>query len=734
MNSLSGNLGISRRSTCEALSIFVFVFMLFVLAGVDSARAQDTVSRFAYVPNNNGISIYTVNVKTGQLRSNGYVFEELGMIAAAVDHSERFVYAVNVDFNTISAYTIDASTGQLTAVTGSPYATGVNPVSVTVDASNQFVYVANQGSNNISAYALDSTTGALTPVTGSPFASGLGPVSVAITPSGNFAYACNANDSPGGDVSAYTVDATTGALTTIAGSPFLPQSGGFGLTLSPSGDFGYVGGNDVVAFSINPTTGVPTAIPDSPVAPTGTNYIAVSPSGKYVYATGGTNGISGFSVNATTGKLTLLKGSPFASGEYPSYMTIDASGTRLYVTDFGSSASGSNDVWTFKIAGGGGLTLLNEVRTPSLAGGVALVSGSAAVTYTPTFAYVANSGSGNISGYAINAKNGHLTGVSGSPFTAGTNTYAVTTDPSGRFAYAANEGSNSVSAYTIDASTGALTAVSGSPYPAGAGSDAVAVDPSGRFVYVANGGSGNPNIPSLSAYTINTSTGALTAVSGSPYATGGATTTSVSVTVDPTGQFVYVSNMSLILQSGSISAFTINAGTGALTTVTGSPFGGVSSPNSVAVDASGRFAYVANEGTINFSYVISAFEIAPTTGALNLLSYSSSLGANTSWVAADPWGQFVYAAQIDTGVLALSFNSTTDALALLSDSACSGNPIAAAIDPSGKFAYGANPAPDNTINACAIDKTTGNLTPISGEFAIAAGTNPVSVVTTGTIQ
>jgi hypothetical protein len=47
------------------------------------------------------------------------------------------------------------------------------------------------------------------------------------------------------------------------GSPFLSKSGGFGVTVAPSGKFGYVGsggGAQVTAFSINPTTGVPTAV------------------------------------------------------------------------------------------------------------------------------------------------------------------------------------------------------------------------------------------------------------------------------------------------------------------------------------------------------------------------------------------------------------------------------------------------------------------------------------------
>ncbi|QRY35144.1 beta-propeller fold lactonase family protein (plasmid) [Variovorax sp. PDNC026] len=59
----------------------------------------------------------------------------------------------------------------------------------------------------------------------------------------------------------------------------------------------------------------------------------------------------------------------------------------------------------------------------------------------------------------------------------------VCAEPPSRFAYVSNGDSNSVSAYTVDASTGALRAATTlsvpSPY-------ALTVDPSGRFVYVSS--------------------------------------------------------------------------------------------------------------------------------------------------------------------------------------------------------------------------------------------------------
>jgi len=742
MSLLSRNLN-NYRST-GSLSLLGVILFGFVHAG---SAAATVVPRYAYVAGANGISIYTVNTKTGQLRSDGYAFPGSGLGAATVDPSGKYLYALGsatLGDNLISAFTIDATSGALTAIAGSPYATGSGPQSITVDPSDDFLYVTNDNSNSISAYAIDSSTGGLSSVNGSPFASGQGPASLAIDPSGRFAYVGNENDSPGGDVSGYTIDATTGALIPMAGSPFLSGSGGFGVIVAPSGKFGYVGsggGAQITAFSINSTTGIPTEVAGSPfIGPgAGSVSIVVSPSSKYVYAIGNDN-ISAFSVKAATGKLTSVAGSPFAAGDNAYYGTIAPGGNRLYVRNIAS-----DDVWTYQIAGSGALTLMNEVRTPPGFGPVALLNGSAAVTYTARFAYVVNQGSNtvasSISAYTIDAKNGHMTAVSGSPFEdggSGTFVFAasVAVDPSSRFAYVAN-GNNTLSAYTIDATTGALTTI-GSPIAAGPQPNSVTVDPSGRFVYVANGGSGNPNTPSVSAYAINASTGALTAITGSPFATGGSKTASVAVTMDPTGQFVYVASVSLIAGSGNISALTINPSTGALTTVSGSPFGAtnINGPGSVAVDASGRFAYVANLGMVNSEYEMSAFAINSATGALAFLNYSPNLGAGTNSVATDPSGQFAYGTQIAVSELvALGFNSTNDTFSLLDSDVCIVNngSAAIAVDPSGKFAYVAN-SEANNVTACSINQTTGDLGNISGEEKVEAGTNPISVVTAGTFQ
>jgi 6-phosphogluconolactonase len=68
------------------------------------------------------------------------------------------------------------------------------------------------------------------------------------------------------------------------------------------------------------------------------------------------------------------------------------------------------------------------------------------------------------------------------------------------------------------------------------------------------------------------------------------------VAVDSTGKFAYVANVF----DNTVSAYSI-AFNGALTPVPGSPFAAGGEPSSVAMDSTGKFAYVANPTSGNVS-------------------------------------------------------------------------------------------------------------------------------------
>jgi 6-phosphogluconolactonase (cycloisomerase 2 family) len=234
----------------------------------------------------------------------------------------QFVYVAN-DGGNVSAYTINASTGALMPILGSPFGAGGGPFSVAVDPTGRFAYVTNQFSDDVSGYTINATTGALTAIPGSPFATGLTPLSVAVDPAGKFAYVANDFSS---DVSGYTINATTGALTPIPGSPFPAGLGPFSVAVDPTGKFAYVANlavSNVSGYTINPTTGALTPIPGSPF-PSGLSpsSVAVDPTGKFAYVANDlSNDVSGYTINATTGALAPVPGSPFAAGFCPTSVT-----------------------------------------------------------------------------------------------------------------------------------------------------------------------------------------------------------------------------------------------------------------------------------------------------------------------------------------------------------------------------------------------------------------------------
>ena len=302
--------------------------------------------------------------------------------------------------------------------------------------------------------------------------------------------------------------------------------------------------------------------------PAGVREGTAAPAIVYV-ANNGSNTVSGYTINATTGALVAATGSPFAAGTNPAAVAVSSNGAFAFVAN-----SGSNNVSAYTI---------NATTGVLTAAGAAVAAGTnpSAITVSPNgaFAFVANSGSNNVSAYTINSTTGALTAVAGGAVAAGTTPVAAAVSANSSFLYVVNQGSNNVSAYAIDAGTGALTALAGgtgNPFAAGTAPVGIAIAPNGSFVYVANSGTNN-----VSAYSVNIGTGALTALAGgigNPFAAG---TTPAGITIAPNAAFVYVANGG----SNDVSAYTLDSGTGVLTALaggTGNPFAAGTSPSGIA--------------------------------------------------------------------------------------------------------------------------------------------------------
>jgi 6-phosphogluconolactonase (cycloisomerase 2 family) len=176
------------------------------------------------------------------------------------------------------------------------------------DPQGRFLFVGSEGSGEIWVFQINATTGALTETAGSPFTapSFTSADIMTVDASGKFLYVGQVFASNG--VAAFAINQTTGALTPIPGSPFTTLgvaqiraslTGEFLLGVAQIQDAGASATDTHIhVFSLNATTGVPTEVSGSPFATTSAPFdLAISPNGKFVY-TVGTN-----TTTATTGSI-----------------------------------------------------------------------------------------------------------------------------------------------------------------------------------------------------------------------------------------------------------------------------------------------------------------------------------------------------------------------------------------------------------------------------------------------
>ena len=481
--------------------------------------------------------------------------------------------------------------------------------------------------------------------------------------------------------------------------------------------------NTVWAYTLNKSTGT---LQKLAVANTGNSPQAVavdplSPTQNFLYVTN--NGDNTVSIFGTAGD-----GAPFflgsvSTGNSPLSIVLDVAGKFAYVAN-----SSDNTVSEYTI-NGGTLTSAGIIRARNTPIALALCGGAAAVTYTPKFVYVANGLADTVSQYEVNARGG-LKALAG---TAATGHYpnSVAVDPTGQFAYVTNSNDNTVSSFRITGS-GALLQL-GAAVPTGSTPLEIAVDPSGQYAFIVDYGDGaiyeykiqagsltpNGSIPSPGSSAPN-------AEYACPIPFGGLS----AVTVDPTGQYAYVTSPATMSGPGGptvgnfspavICAYSINPQLGTLSLIGSSPPAGFPStppvqllssavqeayPFSIAIDPTGQFAYVADltygvvwQLTIDASSGALTLDIPPYPTTPPTMLALPSISANP---APSFSSEYVYAAN---GVPALSVLSCQIAYAPTQNAGSAGellppctlqpsvpssvsSPKTLVVDPSGRFVY-----------------------------------------------
>jgi uncharacterized repeat protein (TIGR02543 family) len=428
---------------------------------------------------------------------------------------------------------------------------------------------------------------------------------------------------------------------------------------------------------------------------------------------------------------------PSDPGSYSSGQTVTVLGNTGSLVFSGYKFVG----WQTKADGSG----------TTYAAGSTFSMGAASVTlyalWAGGYAYAANhqnGAGGSVSQYTI-GPNGALTPMSTpSVSTGGNDPRYLSVDPSGKYMYVSNaRGSDPIgdygflSQFTINAD-GSLTPMSTPTfYPAGPFPQGGAVHPSGKWYYVTIAGGDSPwNI--VSQNTIGTN-GMLSAMSPPTVISGsGGHNSNQAVAIDPSGKYAYVVNGG----AATVSQYNIDQTTGALSAMSTPTVatGGEAWEIKIVSIPAGNYAYVSNYGNITSHGTIAQYRIDPATGMLSPLTPPTvSVGDEYALsIAVHPTGKFAYVpiGYTSPSAVIAQFKIDQATGALVSNGAASAGGAGTAwiaIESSGKYAYatsGDSGWGSTSIAQFTIDQATGALT-LMANPTVQAAFGPSEIVTVG---
>jgi len=593
----------------------------------------------------------------------------------------------------------------------------------------RFAFSANNLDASLARYSVDTATGQLRFLDYLPL--GKSTPEVVLDPSGRFVLATSQSIDR---VYVFRLNPANGELSKVPGSPFdVKGRAPFSIVFHPSGRFLYIAHRyaGVGAYTFDSETGAVTPLPDSPYpAQSHPRSVVLHPSSRFLYAMNAySNSISIFRLDQKTGALTEVPGSPVTVGEMGQ---IDYLAQRM------------QDV-------------------PDSAGGLPYH-----MTLDPQgrFAFVVNAASANISVFRLDAEDGHLSEVEGSPFVTGFNPYSVAVHPSGRFVYVARPRDNLLEAHALDAETGRLTPLPGSPFSSGGEMPAaITFNADGRHAYVINMltsdvvqmdvdldtgaleifevvrtrsapwaitfAEGDELAPAKAQVFATLGTNGLgrlqIAADGQVRQTATATATGgVAVATTPGGEYAYVADRA----KGAVTAFRLNPASGKPQPLADGVVAAGASPGDIAVDLNGWYLYVTNAGDNS----LSIYYIDPGSGLPKAVRGSPvSTGQRPVAITLDPASRYAYVVNNGSDNISV-YRYRNNVTPLIFESVRHGSPYAAGkapvalvVDPTGRYAYVAN-AGSNDISAYRIHHQTGALSALPGS-PFKAGRYPLALAT-----
>jgi 6-phosphogluconolactonase len=290
------------------------------------------------------------------------------------------------------------------------------------------------------------------------------------------------------------------------------------------------------------------------------SFLAIHPTGKFLYAVGesdsfagkgkkGTGAVNAFAIDPKSGDLTLLN-QQSSEGGGPCHVVLDRAGKHAFAANYGGGNACALPIGIDgKLGAASGFVQhAAKGKKRPLAHSINLDAGN-------RFAVVADAGIDRVFIYRF--AEGKLT-PNDPPYAElppGAAPRHFAFHPDGKHAYVINESALSITAFNYDETKGSLEAIQTiSTVPEGwkKGSTAeVVVHPSGKFVYGSNRGH-----DSIAVFQVDAATGKLTHVENQ----GKGIKTPRNFAVDPTGKFCLVANQ----DGDSVLVFRINPGTGRL--------------------------------------------------------------------------------------------------------------------------------------------------------------------------
>ncbi len=569
----------------------------------------------------------------------------------------------------------------LGAVAGSPFRLTFTPGSIVLTPDGRNAYTPYPLYLGLGAYRINPASGGLTQ-NGPALVTASSPFSIALAPNGRVLYASVSDDAGNGQLLPYAIMAS-GTLSPLPSYSFPAAVKSTHLAVSPNGRYVYVNYlepiNGVRRYAIkikafNVAAGGELLPIDAPpvVASSFPNSIKVSPDGQFLYVLSDSNSsITAYAIDNRNG--SLKPATPQYLGlQSPGDMAFSPNGQYLYVANSGSNALTvlQRDKVSGTLSAPKNYSLCKETCFPSSVA----VSGDGQRVFV-TFSYSikvskALQGKGFMSVFAVDTKTGLLSPLTSQPqyLAEGSSTVAASTD--GRFAYTANYRAKTVSAFSLSAAAGSTLEAA----------------------------------LNLALYATPSSAAGLFALAvGSPVYTPVPTAAPADLLIGAGPQAYTFAEA-----NSQASANTMNASTGSLSPVAGSPSTLGFAARSKVMTADGRFIYAWDAATQK----IKAFSISPGSGSLSELSTSvAQTGSQFAQLILSPDGQYLFASTVQnlTSLQRYTRSPVTGALSLPASTALSNSGgVGLVFTPDGRFAYCTQ---GGALKQCSYTAATGALIP-----------------------